>query len=108
MPLQPSVPGAEQYTQSRCDDRCDGTQRRAELKCDAVTDNGFGVAIGRHGALVTPSAHAHHRGSLVDTASPIQFALSTVSDSAPRSIDMVIDGRTSSLMPSGVTTRAHT
>ena len=74
MLLQPSVPVAEQCTQSRCDDRCGGTQRCAELKCDAVTDNGFGVAIGRHGALVTPSAHAHHRGSLVETASPIQFA----------------------------------
>jgi hypothetical protein len=34
--------------------------------------------------------------------------LSTVSDFAPRGIDMVIHGRTSSLMPSGVTTRAHT
>jgi len=28
---------------------------------------------GCHGALVTPSAHAHHRGLLVETASPIQF-----------------------------------
>jgi len=29
--LQPSVPVAEQCTQSRCDDRCGGTQRCAEL-----------------------------------------------------------------------------
>jgi hypothetical protein len=34
--------------------------------------------------------------------------LSTVSDFAPCGIDMVIHGRTSSLMPSGVSTRAHT
>jgi hypothetical protein len=34
--------------------------------------------------------------------------VSTVIDSVPRGIDIVSHGRSSSLMPSGVTTRAHT
>jgi hypothetical protein len=53
MALQPSVAVAEERAQSRCHDRCGLAQRRAELKCDAVTDNGFGVAIGYHGASTT-------------------------------------------------------
>src|SRR5215217_8653944 len=52
---------------------------------------------------MTPNSRIQHR----PTGVPIG-TLSTVSDSAPRGIDMVIHGRSSSLMPSGVTTRDHT
>jgi hypothetical protein len=54
-----------------------------------------------HGTTPNKCSHAWPIGIPTGT-------LSTVSDSAPRGIDMVIHGRSSSLMPSGATTRAHT
>ena len=91
---------------------------------------------GIEAALVAPAAHAEHRRLLVEPSPRPQLgdqsgrrnrtaALRTVASnsdrpvcppapcrrsdpSLPRGIDIVIHGRSSSLMPSGVTTRAHT
>src|SRR3954470_19246982 len=73
MALKSAVPVAEKGAQPRRDDWRRGAQRGAELECDAVTHNGFGIAVGRHRALVPPRAHAHHRGLLVEAAAAIQF-----------------------------------
>ena len=43
MPLQPSVPVAEQRAQSPCDDRRQQAQRRAECERDAIAHKGFPV-----------------------------------------------------------------
>src|SRR3954470_508852 len=71
--LKSPVPVAEKGAQSRRDDWRRGAQWGAELECDAVTHNSFGITVGCHRALVPPRAHAHHRGLLVESAAVIQF-----------------------------------
>lgn len=67
MPLMPAVPVAEQRVQSGCDDRCQRTRWQAQLNCNAVANNGFGIAAGREAAFMPQLPHAQHRRFLVES-----------------------------------------
>ena len=67
MPLMPAVPVAEQRVQSSCDDRCQRTRWQAQLNCNAVANNGFGIAAGREAAFMPQLPHAQHRRFLVES-----------------------------------------
>lgn len=119
----------EERAQPCRDERRGKPESGTRLERDAVADNRFRVTLGRHGAFVLPLPHAQHRRILAKPPSRLELGdaepvivewqhteqsqpgtsdrraigtVSTVIPFAPRGTDIVIQGRNSSLMPSGV------